>query len=133
MYHSARRPSLRALALSLPRRFECSLLCMLAFPLAAPLRADPPAVPPTMVLQVGHSGGITALAYSPDGKTLATAAAAGTGVQLWVVADGQLQGTLQGAAGPVAVSPDGQTLATGSDDGTVRLGGAPSGALKARL
>ena len=64
------------------------------------------------------------MAFSPDGKTLASGSDNGT-VRLWevdqpemapVVLLGHEQGVLA-----VAFSPDGKTLASGSDDGTVRL------------
>ena len=109
-------------------------LCLLALLLAAPLLAAPPApVPqPTMVLQVGHTEGITALAYSPDGQTLATGG--GDGVRLWDTASGQVKASLPAGSVPtLAFAPDGQTLATGSDDGTVRLWDAASGRLQATL
>src|SRR5712692_1095714 len=87
--------------------------CLLALLLAAPLRADPPAVPPhpTLVLQVGHSGGINTLADSPDGKTLATGG--NDGVRLWDVPGGQLQSVLHGfySIDSPAFSPDGRELA----------------------
>ena len=94
-----------------------SLSCMLALLLAAPLAAAPPAAAPTLVLQVGHSGGVYALAYSPDGKSLVTCDGA---ARLWDVATGQLKATLQGdnRIETLAYSPDGKTLATGYWDST---------------
>jgi WD40 repeat protein len=66
--------------------------------------------------------GCYALAYSPDGRTLALAL--GSGVQLWNVKSGQMCGQLTDhseIASGVAFSADGNRLLTGSWDGTARL------------
>ncbi len=59
----------------------------------------------------GHLAAVTALAFFPDGKTLASA---GDGLLLWD-AEGKLRGRLHNAAGRLAsqlsFSPDGKTLA----------------------
>jgi WD40 repeat protein len=71
----------------------------------------------------GHSGLIEDLAYSPDGKSFATASDDGT-TTLWEAATGQELLTLSGHDGgvlAVAFSPDGTRLATGGVDGTVRI------------
>jgi WD40 repeat protein len=64
-----------------------------------------------------------AVAFSPDGKTLAIAA--GDQVQLWNVATQQPDGAVivagDGGGAAVAFSPDGQLLATADADGTVLL------------
>jgi WD40 repeat protein len=66
---------------------------------------------------------VTALAFSPDGQTVATGSHDQT-VKLWDAATGQEQATLRGHAGAVtavAFAPDGRHLATASYDQTVRL------------
>ena len=63
-----------------------------------------------------------ALAFAPDGGTLAAAGSRVIG--LWGVAGGRVRARLRGHRGLVwalAFSPDGRTLASGGKDGTVRL------------
>ncbi|WP_440104512.1 WD40 repeat domain-containing serine/threonine protein kinase [Streptosporangium sp. H16] len=72
----------------------------------------------------GHTDWIRSVAFSPDGKTLATSSADKT-VILWDTATRQQIGDpLTGHTDwvqSVAFSPDGRTLATGGDDTTVIL------------
>ena len=70
-----------------------------------------------------HKSDVNSVAFSPDGKTLATGSRDAT-VKLWNVSDGRELRTLlahQDSVSSVAFSPDGKTLATGSWDNTVKV------------
>ncbi|MER5383196.1 trypsin-like peptidase domain-containing protein [Streptomyces sp. NPDC002688] len=83
----------------------------------------------------GHTDEVYAVAFSHDGRTLATGSADRT-VRLWDPATGKTHAILKGHTGQVtslAFSPDGRTLATGSADRTVRLWDAATGRTRATL
>jgi len=78
---------------------------------------------PELVVQTGHVNDVLSVAFSPDGKTLASGSQDNT-IKLWEVATGRELRTLSGHFGSVfsvAFSADGQTLASASADHTIRL------------
>ncbi|MFD9069110.1 nSTAND1 domain-containing NTPase [Streptomyces lasiicapitis] len=81
---------------------------------------------PQAIKLTGTSEPINAVAFSPNGKLLASACSDGT-VRLWSLAPAprtrQLEPLRTGRerVHEVSFSPDGRTLATGSEDGFVRL------------
>src|SRR5207302_1207646 len=84
---------------------------------------------------VDAAGPVSAVAFSPDGRHLATGAA-DRSARVWDVDSGDELRELAGhgaAVSAVAFSPDGRRLATGSMDRTARLWDAGTGAELRRL
>jgi WD40 repeat protein len=82
-----------------------------------------PAHGPEQTVLAGHTDATFGLAFSPDGRTLATGSM-DCRVKLWDMDTGRERATLTGHSARVdtlAYSPDGSILATGDDAGEVRL------------
>jgi len=78
---------------------------------------------------VGHSGSVTSVAYSPNGKLIASGSADAT-IMLWDAATGKQIETIIGHHGAIrflTFSADGKTLASGSVENYVRLWDIPTG------
>ncbi|MGW0839016.1 nSTAND1 domain-containing NTPase [Streptomyces sp. NPDC002787] len=83
----------------------------------------------------GPTGLEMAVAFSPDGHTLATSTRDHT-AQLWDLDTGRVLSTLRSSTGVVsslAFATDGKTLATGTEDGTVQLWDVADGERKTTL
>jgi WD40 repeat protein len=120
----------------LPHSISAAFLVVLLGNISRLLSDTLPAVPaPAEVRRLPHMGFVAALAFSPDGKTLATASE-DKFVRLWEVAGGKELRRFTGHKGAVlavAFSHDGKNLVTGSADNSVRLWNTASGAEVRRL
>lgn len=84
-----------------------------------------------LVVQTGHSDAVRAVAFSPDGRILATASLDKT-IKLWTTDGGLEIRTLTGHdawVNSIAFSPDGKTLASASRDNTVKIWAIENGRL----
>ncbi len=71
----------------------------------------------------GHNGPVTAIAISPEGKTMASAGADNI-IRLWDLGSGNLMQSMVGHEGTISsleFSKNGGLLASGSEDDTVRI------------
>jgi roadblock/LC7 domain-containing protein/mono/diheme cytochrome c family protein len=92
--------------------------------LAKPDNNDPNADPNSVREYDGFEGGMTAAAYSPDGKWIATAGATAGEVRVHDAKSGGRKATLrdhEGVVYGIAFSPDGMRLATAGFEGLVRV------------
>ncbi len=96
-----------------------------------PLTAQEKSAGPEVVFKLkGHADAVYSVAYSPDGKYLATGSLDNT-IKLWELATGKEVKSYGGQPGhqkmvlSVAFSPDGQMLASGSVDNTLKVWDVP--------
>ncbi len=114
-------------ALSARVLFAVTLLC-------ATFATQTPGEKPELILQTGHAEKIEAIAYSPDGRYIATGSSDRT-IKIWEAATGrELRALNSSNTGGIttqikalAYSPDGRVLASSGNDGKLRLWDTASG------
>jgi WD40 repeat protein len=77
----------------------------------------------------GHTGGLSSVAFTPDGRTIVSGSYDKT-VKVWNTVSGRLLHSLYGhtkTVRAVAVSPDGRFIVSGSHDCTIRAWDLVSG------
>ena len=112
------------------QRLIClSQFCTVIFLYCISVGGAPQSSPPEILIQNGHTGKLTAIAYSPIG-TLFVTGGNDYIVKLWDEKNGQLQNNFVGHSGIIsslAFSRNGELVVSGSHDGTVRLWSVKSG------
>src|SRR5262245_50417989 len=86
---------------------------------------------PALLIQNEHGVAVYSVAFSPDGKMLASGSSDKT-IKLWELSNGRLIRSFEGHSSQVSTivfSSDGKTLASGSLDHTVKLWDVSSGLL----
>ena len=84
---------------------------------------------------VGHSDGVRSVAFSPDGKLLASGGSDNS-IRIWDMKSHTEKVALKGhldSVSSVAFSPDGKLLASGSHDFTIRIWDIETGQVRATL
>src|SRR5262249_44975747 len=102
------------------RATVCLLTCLGLSWAVSDLCAQEPRPPYTFK---GHEESVTSVAFSPDGKTVASGGYDKV-IRLCEEATGKQLAPLKGhtaAVWSVAFNPDGKTIASGAEDGTIRL------------
>ena len=101
----------------------CLFAITLLLASAASLAVAEATPPPEAITLRGHNGWVGGVAFSPDGKTLATASADHT-VKFWNVATGKELAALEAHGDivtSIAFSKDGDQFATAGFDGTAKV------------
>jgi WD40 repeat protein len=114
------RPKGRRVLFAPPWVTVCLSVVSLGLGPLSPLSAQEPKLRDTLK---GHTTVVFSVAYSPDGKTLASGNSDGK-IKLWDVATGKERATLNGHRDfvlSVVFSPDAKMLASGGEDGTTKL------------